>query len=130
MGVREDAQKIWQQAIAAVQPDSAVRRALETADFTGNVHLVAIGKAAWSMANAAFAALGGKIADGVVITKYGHAQGPIGGLQIFEAAHPVPDENSYRATRAAMELVKPLGKDGVKHDDNQMQIRHRMPREQ
>ena len=111
MGVREDAQKIWQQAIAAVQPDSAVRRALETADFTGNVHLVAIGKAAWSMANAAFAALGGKIADGVVITKYGHAQGSIGGLQIFEAAHPVPDENSYRATRAAMELVKPLGKD-------------------
>ena len=111
MGVREDAKRIWQQAIAAVQPDSAVKRALENAQFPGAVHLVAIGKAAWSMANAAHAALGGKIADGVVITKYGHSQGPIGNLQIFEAAHPVPDENSYRATRAAMELVKPLGKD-------------------
>ncbi len=109
MGVREDAKRIWQQAIAAVQPDSAVKRALENAQFPGAVHLVAIGKAAWSMANAAHAALGGKIADGVVITKYGHSQGPIGNLQIFEAAHPVPDENSYRATRAAMELVRPLG---------------------
>ena len=54
MKVRTDAKKIWQAAISAVQPDSAVRRALETADFTGNIHLVAIGKAAWSMANAAF----------------------------------------------------------------------------
>lgn len=63
------------------------------------------------MANAAFEALGEAIIDGVVITKYDHSRGPIGNLQIFEAGHPVPDENSYRATRAAMELVKPLGKD-------------------
>ncbi len=111
MKVRTDAKKIWQAAISAVQPDSAVRRALETADFTGNIHLVAIGKAAWSMANAAFEALGNAILDGVVITKYDHSRGPIGNLQIFEAGHPVPDENSYRATRAAMELVRPLGKD-------------------
>ena len=111
MGVREDAKRIWQAAISAVQPDSAVRRALETASLTGNIHLVAIGKAAWSMANAAFEALGNAILDGVVITKYDHSRGPIGNLQIFEAGHPVPDENSYRATRAAMELVRPLGKD-------------------
>ena len=111
MGVREDAKRIWQAAISAVQPDSAVRRALETASLTGNIHLVAIGKAAWSMANAAFEALGNAILDGVVITKYDHSRGQIGNLQIFEAGHPVPDENSYRATRAAMELVKPLGKD-------------------
>ena len=111
MGVREDAKRIWQAAISAVQPDSAVRRALENASLTGNIHLVAIGKAAWSMANAAFEALGEAIIDGVVITKYDHSRGQIGNLQIFEAGHPVPDENSYRATRAAMELVRPLGKD-------------------
>ena len=109
MQLRQDAKRIWQQAICAVQPDSAVRRALQQAKFSGAVYLVAIGKAAWSMANAAQDALGEKITDGVVITKYGHAQGPIGDLQIFEAAHPVPDENSYRAAKAAMELVRPLG---------------------
>ena len=109
--MREDAKRIWQAAISAVQPDSAVRRALENASLTERIHLVAIGKAAWSMANAAFEALGDAILDGVVITKYDHSRGKIGNLQIFEAGHPVPDENSYRATRAAMELVKPLGKD-------------------
>ena len=51
MRVRTDAKRIWQAAISAVQPDSAVRRALETADFTENIHLVAIGKAALSLRN-------------------------------------------------------------------------------
>ena len=109
--VKADAQQIWQQAIRAVQPDQAVKRALERVSFSGAVHLVAIGKAAWSMANAAHEALGSAIADGVVITKYDHSHGPIGSLQIFEAGHPVPDENSYRAAQAAMELVAPLGAD-------------------
>lgn len=44
MGVREDAKRIWQAAISAVQPDSAVRRALENASLTERIHLVAIGK--------------------------------------------------------------------------------------
>ena len=111
MQLRQDAQKIWQQAIASVQPEAAVRRALQSAALSGRVHLVAIGKAAWPMANAACETLGERIADGVVITKYDHSRGPIANLRIFEAGHPVPDENSYTATRAAIDLVKPLGED-------------------
>lgn len=111
MQLRQDAQTIWQHAIESVQPEAAVRRALQAAEFPGKVYLVAIGKAAWSMASAAFAALNGKITDGVVITKYGHSRGPIGDMQIFEAGHPVPDENSFAATRAAMELVRSLEKE-------------------
>ena len=52
--------------------------------------------------------LGDRISGGVVITKYDHAQGPIGPLTIWEAGHPVPDENSYRATQAAIEAVSGL----------------------
>ena len=107
--LRSDAERIWTAALTAVQPDRAVRRALEKASLTGRLHLVAIGKAAWPMANAAQKVLGDAILDGVVITKYDHRRGAIGNLRIFEAGHPVPDENSYRATRAAMELVTPLG---------------------
>lgn len=107
--LRSDAERIWTAALTAVQPDRAVRRALEKASLTGRLHLVAIGKAAWPMANAAQKVLGDAILDGVVITKYDHSRGTIGNLRIFEAGHPVPDENSYRATRAAMELVTPLG---------------------
>lgn len=110
MEIRSDAQIIWQQAIASVQPEAAVRRALQNAELSSQIHLVAIGKAAWSMANAACETLGKRIIDGIVITKYGHSRGPIANLAIYEAGHPVPDKGSYIATRAAIELVSPLGK--------------------
>ena len=70
--------------------------------------LVAAGKAAFEMARAAHEALGDKIAEGVVITKYGHVRGDLPGLSCFEAGHPVPDENSYRATACALKLVNSL----------------------
>ena len=106
--LRADAERIWTAAIAAVQPGPAVRRALRDAALSGPVHLVAIGKAAWAMAQSAQEVLGAQIADGVVITKYGHSCGPLPNLRIFEAGHPVPDANSAAAARAAMELVRPL----------------------
>lgn len=83
--LRSDAERIWTAALTAVQPDRAVRRALEKASLTGRLHLVAIGKAAWPMANAAQKVLGDAILDGVVITKYDHSRGAIGNLRIFEA---------------------------------------------
>lgn len=109
MTLREDANRIIQDSIQAAMPDSAVRRALERHSFgPGRLLLVAAGKGGWQMAKAAYDLLGDQIQDGVVITKYDHAKGPIGGLRIFEAGHPVPDENSFSATQAAIELVKDL----------------------
>ena len=67
--LRQMAGQIMIQALAAVQPDAAVRSALEQAELSGRVYLVAIGKAAWQMANAAYQTLGARITDGVVITK-------------------------------------------------------------
>ena len=109
--LRKDAEYIIDHAIRAVLPDEAVRRALESRSFSGTVVLVAAGKAAWQMADAAHRCLGEKIQAGVVITKYDHGKGPIADFTIFEAGHPVPDENSFRGTEAALELVRPLGKD-------------------
>lgn len=112
MSLRDHADQIIRAAIAEVQPDAAVRRALARMDASASkIHLLAIGKAAWQMANAAYDAVGASIADGIVITKYGHSKGQIGSLQIFEAGHPVPDQNSLRATQAAMRLARNLGED-------------------
>ena len=109
MRLREDCDHIVARAIQAVQPDAAVRRALEGKHFaSGRVILIAIGKAAWSMAYAARQTLGDRISNGMVITKYGHAMGSIPGLTIEEAGHPVPDENSFRATEAALALTAGL----------------------
>lgn len=108
MGLRNDASKIIAEAIRNVQPDIAVRNALKNANFPERLYLIAVGKAAWQMAQAAWEILGARIADGIVITKYKHSKGPIGSLQIFEAGHPVPDENSFEVTKAVVNLVEPL----------------------
>lgn len=107
--LRQDAEQIIQQSIRAVQTDAAVRRALEGQDFgPGRLVLVAAGKAAWQMAKAAWEQLGNRIDRGVVITKYGHVMGPLPGLTCLEAGHPLPDENSFRATENALALVRDL----------------------
>ena len=104
--LRSHADQIVKEAIAAVQPDTAVQRALSNMTFDGRVLLVAAGKAAWQMAKAASDVLGSRIEKGVVVTKYGHVAGPIANFDCFEAGHPVPDENSFTGTQAALE--KPL----------------------
>ena len=106
--LRNHANQIVREAIAAVQPDAAVQRALSGRDFSGRVLLVAAGKAAWQMAKAASDCLGDRIENGVVVTKYGHVMGPIANFTCFEAGHPVPDENSFRGTQAALDLVADL----------------------
>ena len=106
--LRSHANQIIHDAILAVQPDSAVRRALENQAFPGRVLLVATGKAAWQMAKAAHDCLGDRIDSGVVITKYDHVMGPISNFTCLEAGHPIPDENSFRATQQALALTADL----------------------
>ena len=106
--LRSHANQIIKEAIAAVQPDAAVQRALKRMTFSGRVLLVSAGKAAWQMAKAASDALGDRIEKGVVVTKYEHVMGPIANFDCFEAGHPVPDENSFKGTQAALDLVADL----------------------
>lgn len=109
MNLREDANRIIDEAIQKVLPDEAVRKALEGKELgEGQVYVVAAGKAAWQMAKAAAEILKDRIQDGVVVTKYDHVKGPIPKMRCFEAGHPVPDENSFRGTRAALDLVSDL----------------------
>ena len=106
--LREEAEKIIYTALQAVQPDEAVRRTLKDYRFSsGRKILVAIGKAAWQMAKAATDTLG-RVDTGIVITKYKHVKGDIPCVDCYEAGHPIPDENSFAATRKVLEMVKGL----------------------
>lgn len=107
-GLRADAEAIVRRAIDAVKPDAAVARALAQVEFPGRVFLVAAGKAAWQMAAAAVERLEIPLSGGVVVTKYGHVMGEIPGVDCYEAGHPVPDENSFRGTQAALNLTEQL----------------------
>ena len=106
--LRRDADAIIASAIEAVLPDAAVRRALEGREFPGRVLLVAAGKAAWQMAQTAADCLGDQFESGVVVTKYDHVKGEIPRCICVEAGHPVPDENSFRGTALALQLVQGL----------------------
>ena len=108
MSIRSDADCIIKRAIASAMPDEAVRKALSAAELPEKVYLVAIGKAAAQMAKAAYAQLGERIHQGVAITKYDHSDGDIGPIKVYEAGHPVPDENSVKATDEVLKMVEGL----------------------
>lgn len=107
--MNNNAKQIMDAALNDAMPNAAVEKALKDIDFgTGKLVVVAAGKAAWEMGKAAADALSGRFDEGIIITKYEHSQGDIEGMEIYEAGHPVPDENSYRSTARALELVANL----------------------
>jgi hydroxypyruvate reductase len=113
-------------ALAAVDPRAAVRRCLHvepgpatrlrldswewTLRLENRLVLVAVGKAAAPMAEAAAAVLGPRLSAGVVVTKYGHAAGAQlpATLRLIEAGHPVPDANGLDGARRVAELASDL----------------------
>ncbi|MDE7198031.1 MAG: glycerate kinase [Lachnospiraceae bacterium] len=106
MTLREEADQIIRKSIQAVLPDEAVAKALQGRNFgSGRIYMVAAGKAGWQMGKAAAEILQDKLEAGVVVTKYDHVKGKIPKTQCFEAGHPVPDENSFAATQAALDLA-------------------------
>lgn len=114
MSIRSDAKLIINNALNAALPDTAVQKALtRLPKISGKLVLVAVGKAAWQMAKAASDALPERIDSGIVITKYGHAQGAIPNLLIREAGHPVPDAASYSAAQEAIDLAEKLTEDDL-----------------
>jgi glycerate 2-kinase len=93
-------------------------RAVETADPmrivpahlpekpSGRVIVVGAGKASARMAEALESVWGP--CEGLVITRYGYGR-PCKSIEIVEAAHPVPDEAGFNATRRMLDMVSGLG---------------------
>lgn len=71
----------------------------------GRVVVIGAGKASARMAEAVEAEWGP--CEGLVITRYGYAR-PCKGIEIVEAAHPVPDQAGLAATRRMLDLVDGL----------------------
>lgn len=68
----------------------------------GRIIVIGAGKASARMAEAVEAAWGP--CEGLVITRYGYAR-PCQGIEIVEAAHPVPDAAGLEATARMLSLV-------------------------
>lgn len=72
--------------------------------------LLGLGKASARMARAVESKLGEGLSGGVVVTKRGHGE-PLRMAQLFEAGHPVPDEEGVRAARRLEELLREVDED-------------------
>lgn len=83
---------------------------LQRTQFSQQTRVLAIGKAAWKMASLCSRYLSeqGVAYDGIVLTKYGHAHGPIQGLKVLEAGHPLPDANSLKHSATIVKWLKKL----------------------
>jgi len=103
--------QVIQQVIHDLNPQDLVKKALQKKTFKKNLHLLAIGKAAWDMAQAAYMVLGERINKALVITKHGHSRGEIDHFQIIEAGHPIPDETSLKAGQQAIKMFSELKED-------------------
>ena len=97
MNIRDDAQLIIKEAIDRAMPDNAVKAALGSVSLPHKVKLVAIGKAGYQMARAAYDHLGSRIEKGVIITKYGHSAGSFSDLvKTLNAVHKIHRTSSLK----------------------------------
>lgn len=109
--MKSDALKIIDAALKASSPIKNITDALSKREYTDNITLIAAGKAACTMAKAAYDVLGNKIKKGYIITKYFHSFPLPDVFEVFEAGHPLPDENSLKHTRTVIDAVQKLGSD-------------------
>ncbi len=95
---------LLQAGLAAVAGDRVTRAAL-AGRRARPVHLLAVGKAAGSMAAGALQALDGQVVRGLVVVPHGHPTGGLEGLRVLTAGHPVPDPGSLEAGAAARDFA-------------------------
>lgn len=97
--------QLFSVAVAAADPMLCVPAALPPKP-AGRVLVIGAGKASARMAEAAEAAWGPL--SGLVITRYGYGR-PTQGIEIVEAAHPVPDAAGQAATARILKMLEGLG---------------------
>jgi glycerate 2-kinase len=105
--------QIFHAAVNEADPHDAVKhrcgdiRSLYLDGGFERLLVIGFGKAAPAMASALEESLGDIIDAGIIVTKYGHGviREP-GRIRIYEAGHPIPDENGLKASRQIIDLVE------------------------
>ncbi|MDO4231061.1 MAG: glycerate kinase [Lautropia sp.] len=103
--------QMFDAAVKSADPGPAVQRHLP-AKPKGRCVVVGAGKGSAAMAAAVDAAWPDVDVSGVVVTRHGQKI-PAGRIEIIEAAHPVPDENSVIAAKRLLAAVQGLGPDDL-----------------
>ena len=107
---------LFRTAVAAAHPSQCLPPNLPEPPSRGRLIVLAAGKAAGSMTEAAERHYLGRIADdrlaGVAVTRHGYGR-PTRHIPIVEAGHPVPDEAGLKGTERALALAQAAGADDL-----------------
>lgn len=103
---------LFDTAIAAADPRTVLARHLPPKPTSGRCIVVGGGKSAAVMAAALEDAWPDVKLQGTVVTRYGHAV-PTRRIEVIEASHPVPDDNSERGARRLLQRVSGLTADDL-----------------
>ena len=122
---REAILRILGRAIQAVEPEKAVKQyvqrqgdSLRVGDqeyILGRdtrIKILAVGKAAYAMSAPLVEMLADRAPQGLLIPKH-LPDKPVPGLDCQVGGHPIPDENSLRAGKKAVQLVQGLSEDDL-----------------
>ncbi|MBC7221834.1 glycerate kinase [Candidatus Bipolaricaulota bacterium] len=123
--LKEDARRIIQAALSAVDPQACVLRFLRREKYIlwirekpldlrriKRVFVVGFGKASAAMAQAVEEVLGERIEAGIVVTAEGNAL-PAKATEVREASHPIPDERGVLAAKAIRDLATKAEEDDL-----------------
>lgn len=104
-------EKVFLVGVEACRAGRVLPQYLPTNPPKGRTIVLGAGKAAAEMASVVAQQIEGDL-TGCVVTRYHHATDDIvGDIEIIEAGHPVPDENSVAAADRILELAQAAEKD-------------------
>ncbi|RLQ87561.1 glycerate kinase type-2 family protein [Notoacmeibacter ruber] len=110
--LRQDARDLFQAGVEAADPGPATARALDDyrnqIDEAQSLTLLALGKGAVAMAEAALPVLRSKLRRGVIVTTEMAAR-PVADLKVISAGHPVPNGGSLAGGEALAEAASEAG---------------------
>ena len=117
--LRRDALAILKASLRAADAGEAIRRHLRLGKSHlhagavriplnpfDRIYLIAIGKAAVPMAVATEKVLRARLTGGIAVTKHGHASARLRRLELFESAHPIPDDTGLKAAERVAQLAR------------------------
>jgi glycerate 2-kinase len=113
---RELLESLFRTAVAAAHPSQCLPPSLPEPPARGRLVVLAAGKAAGSMTQAAEQHYLGRLAPdrlaGIAVTRHGYGR-PTKHIPIVEAGHPVPDEAGLKGTERALALARAAGADDL-----------------
>ena len=121
MNPENDMRAIFSRALERVDPYEMIKNSIAVEDDTlvishngqtlrenlnayRDIVAIGIGKASSKMGAAVEDILKERLSGGIVVTKYGHAE-RLKGIQVIEAGHPIPDENSVAGAEALYRIA-------------------------